>query len=143
MSRRRRASSGVSPDSASAAWRRTPWCRTTAGSSMVAEGLVILMASLGSPIRKSRKALSGLQIPAEATMDIVGRMEASRAAGARPRGRPDLLLLDEPTNHLDIETMRWLEGWLADYAGTVVFVTHDRVFLQASRPGSSSWIADG
>ena len=46
-------------------------------------------------------------------------------------GEPDLLVLDEPTNHLDIETMRWLEGWLADYAGTVVFVTHDRVFLQA------------
>ena len=46
-------------------------------------------------------------------------------------GEPDLLLLDEPTNHLDIETMRWLEGWLADYSGTVLFVTHDRVFLQA------------
>ena len=42
----------------------------------------------------------------------------------------NLLLLDEPTNHLDIETMRWLEGFLADYAGTVLFVTHDRVFLQ-------------
>ena len=58
-------------------------------------------------------------------------MEASGASGASARGEPDLLVLDEPTNHLDIETMRWLEGWLADYAGTVVFVTHDRVFLQA------------
>jgi ABC transport system ATP-binding/permease protein len=44
---------------------------------------------------------------------------------------PDLLLLDEPTNHLDIDAMRWLEGFLADYPGTVLFVTHDRVFLQA------------
>jgi ATP-binding cassette subfamily F protein uup len=45
-------------------------------------------------------------------------------------GQPDLLLLDEPTNHLDIESMTWLETFLADYPGTVVFVTHDRVFLQ-------------
>ncbi|HYS26489.1 MAG TPA: ATP-binding cassette domain-containing protein [Vicinamibacterales bacterium] len=45
-------------------------------------------------------------------------------------GQPDLLLLDEPTNHLDIETMTWLEGLLVDYPGAVVFVTHDRVFLQ-------------
>ena len=45
-------------------------------------------------------------------------------------GQPDLLLLDEPTNHLDIETMTWLETFLADYPGAVVFVTHDRVFLQ-------------
>jgi ATP-binding cassette subfamily F protein uup len=44
--------------------------------------------------------------------------------------QPDLLLLDEPTNHLDIESMTWLETFLADYPGTVVFVTHDRVFLQ-------------
>lgn len=43
---------------------------------------------------------------------------------------PDILLLDEPTNHLDIEAIRWLEGFLADYPGTVVFVTHDRAFLQ-------------
>lgn len=42
---------------------------------------------------------------------------------------PDLLLLDEPTNHLDAETLEWLEQFLAAFAGTVIFVTHDRYFL--------------
>lgn len=42
---------------------------------------------------------------------------------------PDILLLDEPTNHLDIESIRWLEEFLIREAGTLVFVTHDRVFL--------------
>lgn len=44
---------------------------------------------------------------------------------------PDLLLLDEPTNHLDIESITWLEGFLKNFAGTILFVTHDRVFLQS------------
>lgn len=45
-------------------------------------------------------------------------------------GDPDILLLDEPTNHLDVESITWLEGFLARFPGTLIFVTHDRVFMQ-------------
>ncbi len=44
--------------------------------------------------------------------------------------QPDLLLLDEPTNHLDIEAIAWLEEFLVRFGGTLIFVTHDRVFLR-------------
>ncbi len=43
--------------------------------------------------------------------------------------RPDFLLLDEPTNHLDIESIIWLEGFLADYPGAVITISHDKQFL--------------
>ncbi len=43
---------------------------------------------------------------------------------------PDILLLDEPTNHLDIEAINWLEDFLLRYSGTLLFVTHDRMFLR-------------
>jgi ATP-binding cassette subfamily F protein uup len=44
--------------------------------------------------------------------------------------KPDVLMLDEPTNHLDIESIDWLEEFLKGYPGTVIFVTHDRMFMQ-------------
>ena len=54
-----------------------------------------------------------------------------RAALARSLApRPDLLLLDEPTNHLDFEAISWLESRLAAFPGAVLFITHDRAFLQ-------------
>jgi len=53
------------------------------------------------------------------------RVALCRALAAQP----DLLLLDEPTNHLDAESILWLEGFLHDFPGAVIFVTHDRYFL--------------
>ena len=44
---------------------------------------------------------------------------------------PDILILDEPTNHLDIDSIEWLQNYLADYKGTIIFVTHDRYFLDS------------
>ena len=52
--------------------------------------------------------------------------------------KPDLLLLDEPTNHLDAESVLWLEQHLAQYAGAVLAVTHDRYFLD----NLSQWILE-
>ncbi len=46
-------------------------------------------------------------------------------------GEPELLLLDEPTNHMDIDAIRWLEGFLREFKGALIFITHDRRFLQA------------
>ena len=45
--------------------------------------------------------------------------------------KPDLILLDEPTNHLDIESIIWLEKWLQEYSGTVILVSHDKLFLNS------------
>ncbi len=77
------------------------------------------------------RTLSRLGLPSGASVHTLSGGWRRRVLLARALvSQPDLLLLDEPTNHLDIETMTWLESLLVDYPGAVVFVTHDRVFLQ-------------
>ena len=99
---------------------------------VVAEGIADTAGDTWRAEQHVEMALSRLQIPADATMATLSGGWRRRVLLARALvAEPDLLLLDEPTNHLDIETMRWLEGFLADYSGTVLFVTHDRVFLQS------------
>src|SRR4030042_1829936 len=60
---------------------------------------------------------------------------------SRPRwpilAAPDLLILDEPTNHLDLSAVEWLEGWLRDWPGAALIVSHDRYFLD--RTVDSIW----
>ena len=68
--------------------------------------------------------------PGDASVDKLSGGELRRVALCKLLiQQPDLLLLDEPTNHLDAEAVNWLEQHLAQYAGTVVAVTHDRYFL--------------
>jgi energy-dependent translational throttle protein EttA len=68
--------------------------------------------------------------PSDADVGTLSGGERRRVALCRVLlSSPDLLLLDEPTNHLDTESVAWLERFLAEYAGTVLAVTHDRYFL--------------
>ena len=68
--------------------------------------------------------------PLEALVEPLSGGEKRRVALCRAlASQPDLLLLDEPTNHLDAESILWLEGFLREFPGAVIFVTHDRYFL--------------
>jgi ATPase subunit of ABC transporter with duplicated ATPase domains len=79
--------------------------------------------------------LSGLGIKEQfhyQLMKELGGMEKVRVLLARALfGKPDNLLLDEPTNDLDVDTVMWLENYLANYENTVLVVSHDRHFLDA------------
>ena len=75
--------------------------------------------------------MSDLNLPADKKMSELSGGWRRRVALARALVQnPDLLLLDEPTNHLDIATIKWLEDRIFSYPGAVLFITHDRAFLQ-------------
>ncbi|MBK8823151.1 MAG: ATP-binding cassette domain-containing protein [Anaerolineales bacterium] len=77
------------------------------------------------------QVISRMQLDADARFEILSAGMKRRVMLARGLvKKPDLLLLDEPTNHLDIASIDWLEGFLKRWGGTLLFVTHDRVFLQ-------------
>ena len=75
--------------------------------------------------------ITELNLPAEKSMNELSGGWRRRVALAKALvQKPDLLLLDEPTNHLDIATIKWLEDHIYGYPGAVLFITHDRAFLQ-------------
>ncbi|MBA3962330.1 MAG: ABC-F family ATP-binding cassette domain-containing protein [Chthoniobacterales bacterium] len=80
---------------------------------------------------RSKSLITNLHAPnEERIVSTLSGGEKRRVALCRALlARPDFLILDEPTNHLDTESIEWLEDFLARYAGTCLFVTHDRYFL--------------
>ncbi|MBQ2311079.1 MAG: ABC-F family ATP-binding cassette domain-containing protein [Firmicutes bacterium] len=83
--------------------------------------------------RAARGILTSLGFSGQAEDQLVGALSGGEktrlALGAMLLREPDLMLLDEPTNHLDIKTLKWLEGYLAGYRGTLMIISHDRYFL--------------
>ncbi|WP_077597970.1 ABC-F family ATP-binding cassette domain-containing protein [Olsenella urininfantis] len=84
---------------------------------------------------RARQILGGLGFPVEdfdkPAAEFSGGWQMRIALSKLLLRHPDLLLLDEPTNHLDLESVKWLEGFLAGYDGAVLLVSHDRSFMDA------------
>jgi ATP-binding cassette subfamily F protein 3 len=91
--------------------------------------------------KRIEQVLTGLALE----RDMWDRPLANLSGGQRTRAylatlllaAPDVLLLDEPTNHLDLDSVEWLEGWIAGFRGAVILVSHDRYLLD--RATTSTW----
>lgn len=84
---------------------------------------------------EAAEILRGIGIPDEKHNDLMSTLATDykfRVLLAQAVfGHPEALLLDEPTNHMDLESVHWLEGFLQDYDGTMLVISHDRHFLNA------------
>ncbi|MCL2299366.1 MAG: ABC-F type ribosomal protection protein [Firmicutes bacterium] len=85
------------------------------------------------PVEKARSILAGFHFKAADVMKKVGVLSGGEKSRLRlcmmMQQNVNFLLLDEPTNHLDIASREWIENALADFEGTMLFVSHDRYFL--------------
>jgi ATP-binding cassette subfamily F protein uup len=95
--------------------------------------------------------ISHLKLDADADVETLSAGLKRRVLLARALVlSPDILLLDEPTNHLDVDSILWLEDFLGKFGGTLIFVTHDRMFLRKlstrivniDRGHTTSWQCD-
>ena len=81
--------------------------------------------------QKIASVISRLDLPTDALFATLSAgLKRRTLLGRSLAGQPDLLLLDEPTNHLDIESIDWMEDFLLRFDGSILFVTHDRLFLR-------------
>ncbi|MDK2642873.1 ABC transporter ATP-binding protein [Vibrio vulnificus] len=79
-----------------------------------------------------KHVLAVLKLDAETKLtDLSGGWQRKAALAKALVCDPDVLLLDEPTNHLDVTTIEWLETFLKDFRGSIIFISHDRAFIKA------------
>jgi len=82
-------------------------------------------------LRRVERILGDMDLDGDRLFDDLSAGRKRRVLLARALvDKPEILLLDEPTNHLDIDSIVWLQGYISRFEGTVVFITHDRTFLQ-------------